>query len=723
MPAGPYGRAYPSLLLLALSGIPRGVLPFAARPSEIRGPIGRVARATSPSPDCSDADDGDGAMWDPASQTYAGGAVPSRPAASSVGNLLAENGGRLRIFGYGSLCWHPGADGVLSLAAADGDGVTTSPGRAVGYRRCWAQRSADHRGTPSFNGIVCTLLSDGEVRDIRGGDGSDGKPAVSSTEGLIYTVGPGLADRCLAELDFREKGGYARDVIDVVEDGTGETVRALLYRGTPDNPAFWGRALLDMPLAAAVMSAAEGPSGRNDAYLRSLDEFLRAHGPAGGPDGDYSGDDATGELARMVGRLQTDCRPYFLFGAGSNERGQLLLDGASGAGAGPVEEVREVSEVLLVAPRDGREGGEDHHVPASLHAGGGHSALLTRGGRLYLWGWNGAGQLGREAAFLEEEAGAGPPLDVVPPLGMEVAAAGLGHGHTAVIERDTGRVYCFGDDGRGQSSGAAGGGPSAPPPPSAPRTPPGLESEALADVAAGLFHTAAVTRGGELVTWGCGRHGQCLAPSGPPTSVGRWRPPDGGRLVKVACGRRHTVALDDGGRVWTLGDNRHGQLGRPSGGPDGEPRPVDGPLGRAGSGCLEVHCGWSHTVALVRDGTGRVEVHGWGRADRGQLGPVRGDGPVTTPVRLTMDAVDSDGGGASVRSACCGAESTHVADSEGVVYSTGWNEHGNLGIGTAEDCRSWRRTTGAKVVGPPSSASKGRGLLIAAGGAHFISCV
>ena len=44
--------------------------------------------------------------------------------------------------------------------------------------------------------------------------------------------------------------GYARDVIDVVEDDTGNTVKALLYRGTPDNPAFWKRAFLDLPLAA-----------------------------------------------------------------------------------------------------------------------------------------------------------------------------------------------------------------------------------------------------------------------------------------------------------------------------------------------------------------------------------------------------------------------------------------------------------------------------------------
>ena len=44
--------------------------------------------------------------------------------------------------------------------------------------------------------------------------------------------------------------GYARDVIDVVEDETGRVVQALLYRGTPDNPAMWPRALRDLLFAA-----------------------------------------------------------------------------------------------------------------------------------------------------------------------------------------------------------------------------------------------------------------------------------------------------------------------------------------------------------------------------------------------------------------------------------------------------------------------------------------
>ena len=94
--------------------------------------------------------------------------------------------------------------------------VTTAAGRAIGYQRCWSQRSADHRGTTEFNGIVCTLLSDEEVWRLHNqhhnDEGNDAEPIEdgirrpSMTEGLVYTIDVDLVDDCLAELDFREKG-------------------------------------------------------------------------------------------------------------------------------------------------------------------------------------------------------------------------------------------------------------------------------------------------------------------------------------------------------------------------------------------------------------------------------------------------------------------------------------------------------------------------------------
>jgi cation transport regulator ChaC len=183
--------------------------------------------------------------WDPEQQIYVGGIIPEN---AEVRSLIEKNNGYLRLFGYGSLCWNPGT-GPLARP-----GVVGALGRARGYKRCWAQKSSDHRGRPSFPGIVCTLLEDKEVYEIRKSASEDAEDfkEPTMTEGVIYLIPPELVDECLQELDFREKGGYARDVIDVVEDETGDTHQALLYRGTPDNPAMWNRALLDVPFAAGA---------------------------------------------------------------------------------------------------------------------------------------------------------------------------------------------------------------------------------------------------------------------------------------------------------------------------------------------------------------------------------------------------------------------------------------------------------------------------------------
>jgi cation transport regulator ChaC len=203
--------------------------------------------------------------WCTEQQVWLNAVIPEN---AEVTSLLEKNNGYLRLFGYGSLCWNPGT-GALAKP-----GVTGTLGKARGYKRCWAQRSTDHRGTPSFPGVVCTLLEDEEVSEIfqsalslsSASAASDRKKdsvtEPTMTEGVIYLIPPDLVSECLDELDFREKGGYARDVIDVVEDETGETHQALLYRATPDNPGFWSRVLLDLPFSAGMLRIANCNKGK-----------------------------------------------------------------------------------------------------------------------------------------------------------------------------------------------------------------------------------------------------------------------------------------------------------------------------------------------------------------------------------------------------------------------------------------------------------------------------
>jgi len=637
----------------------------------------------------SDADSGP--TWCPEQQVYLGGVVPDN---SEIESLLKDNKGALRIFGYGSLCWSPGT-GALAK-----DGVTKVPGRAMGYQRCWAQKSADHRGTPSFPGIVCTLLTDNEVHSVIAAqvDPSQQNEKPSMTEGVIYTIPSDQVEHCLEELDFREKGGYARDVAEVVECTTGLSFKALIYRGTPDNPAFWSRALLDLPFAAAIMAVSIGPSGRNSEYLFHLDAFMQdPHVSRQSRFDHHVGDTRTSSLAKMTKELQK-YDLYFLFGSGSNQHNQLLLaSDQNNAGLVNKEDAHKLTEMVLCTTR------EDAAKVKKIFCGGGHSGLLKENGRLFLWGWNAHGQLGTSG----QDQNATTPIPIIRALqDIKVEDAAYGFSHTLVIEKGTGRLFAFGDNERGQVSGVASSTPVV-----NPMTPDFVKHERVVAIAAGLFHSAAITADGDLLTFGCGRFGQILQPD-EGANFGKWRPADGSRVVQVACGRRHSVLLDEHGRIWTVGENKYGQLGRSIMGKSCcTPSVVDGSLGELGSGCVAVDCGWSHTVATVQSFDGTIEVYGWGRNDKGQLGTGSTE-EVETPKRLFEPMY-------GIESVHCGSESTMILDCSGKISSCGWNEHGNLALGNDRDVLEPTSIVGARIVTPPLSNEEGK-IIMAAGGAHFI---
>ena len=93
--------------------------------------------------------------------------------------------------------------------------------------------------------------------------------------------------------------------------------------------------------------------------------------------------------------------------------------------------------------------------------------------------------------------------------------------------------------------------------------------------ACGLRHSAAIAADGSLFTWGEGKHGQVLIAGEGEKRVGIFPPtasngtlvesgekPVRAAFVDVACGAKHTVAIDVEEDVWTFGDSRHGSLGR-----------------------------------------------------------------------------------------------------------------------------------------------------------------
>lgn len=687
-------------------------------------------------------------IWCPEQQIYIDGSIEQSTKAQAHIEHIQSQKLPLYIFGYGSLCWRP--DGVLAHPS-----VKSVFGKAIGFQRCWSQKSADHRGNVHFPGLVCTLLSDEEVRAIEEEHTSlllqdstrsqDHDPKrVSMTEGLVYEVPAELVTQCLEELDFREKGGYARDLIDVVvaanddesdsNNSKTKTIQAMLYRGTADNPAFSNRALLDEIYAASVMSVAIGPSGKNDVYLYSLHDFLSNASDASNINADggnessgrsshddsYQGDSRTRRLTAFSKKIQHEHDVYFLYGSGSNQHNQLLLNhSVRSKNAAKIvngDEAHDFKEIVLLVPKKVALEKDNHdRKPKALYAGGGHSALLTNGGDFYLWGWNEAKQLARdgEIDYFDNE------LDhpIVPPLDIQVECASLGHNHTLVIEKETGYLYACGDNNRGQVTGITSGDQY--------HTLTKLDLGEFVSVSAGLFHSAAITKEGELCTFGCGRFGQTLeTPSHHDSTVRYWKPSDGSKLVKVACGRRHTVVLDEFGRVYTMGDNKYNQLGRsiPSK-RDSDMKLVDGILGQKGSGCIDIDCGWSHTIAIVdRKKNGNLEIFGWGRNDKHQLtlkGTTGTTGCISTPYCIEDDFI-KDG----IKAAFCGPEFVTILNGRNEIISCGWNEHGNLGVGHSSDVSEPTVTTGARICSHFHLDQREVGkVLLATGGGHTIATI
>lgn len=153
----------------------------------------------------------------------------------------------LWVFGYGSLVWRPAFPYIERC-----------PAHILGWRRRFWQGSTDHRGVPGAPGRVVTLLPDPDPG--------------ARCHGMAYAVAAADAAGVLAQLDHREKGGYARGRL-ALHLGDGRVVSdGLVYRATPDNPNYLGPAPLPDIAEQVVRSA--GPSGPNPEYVLRLDDAL-----------------------------------------------------------------------------------------------------------------------------------------------------------------------------------------------------------------------------------------------------------------------------------------------------------------------------------------------------------------------------------------------------------------------------------------------------------------
>jgi alpha-tubulin suppressor-like RCC1 family protein len=347
--------------------------------------------------------------------------------------------------------------------------------------------------------------------------------------------------------------------------------------------------------------------------------------------------DDTKTLGAMVRSFQKYYKLYFLSGGGSNQHNQLLLNRPNIDSLVDAEDAHVRKDIVLptslctkVDTPKSCSTTESNNGPKAVYAGGGHSGLLTKNGRLFLWGWNNDLQCGARSTINSVQTHA-QPLPFIEQLeNIDVEKAALGFSHTLVVEKQTDKLFAFGNDERGQVTGRR----DVPISDIAvrPMTPEFLKNEKVDIVEAGLFHSAVVTKSGELITFGCNRFGQCnlsseegkFAKSSEQSSCTyrRWKPNHADRVTDVACGRRHTIAVDSLNRIWTFGENKHGQLGRITKGKK-DPKPsvvnMEGEIGEDDT--VTVYCGWSHTVIHVKGREGN-RFFGFGRNDKGETSDI-----------------------------------------------------------------------------------------------------
>uniref|UniRef100_A0A8C2HPM2 Alsin Rho guanine nucleotide exchange factor ALS2 a n=1 Tax=Cyprinus carpio TaxID=7962 RepID=A0A8C2HPM2_CYPCA len=178
-------------------------------------------------------------------------------------------------------------------------------------------------------------------------------------------------------------------------------------------------------------------------------------------------------------------------------------------------------------------------------------------------------------------------------LARPVLHAALGTSHGLLLTED-GRVYSFGEQPwkRVESQ------------PAGPVIESVLSGQRVISVSAGSYHCSALTEDGLIHMWGENSHGQCgisgmdQVPSPTPVNVvdGEIHPPQLVRVLNVACGAQHTLALSRKHEVWAWGSGC--QLGLVTNiFPVWKPQKVEHLVGRY---VVQIACGGFHSLALVQ---------------------------------------------------------------------------------------------------------------------------
>ncbi|XP_058836150.1 probable E3 ubiquitin-protein ligase HERC2 isoform X2 [Topomyia yanbarensis] len=220
-----------------------------------------------------------------------------------------------------------------------------------------------------------------------------------------------------------------------------------------------------------------------------------------------------------------------------------------------------------------------------IACGSSHSAAITSSGELYTWGLGEYGRLGHGDNCTQLK-----PKHVTALQGHRVVQVACGSRDAQTLcMTEEGLVFSWGDGdfgklGRGGSEGC-----------SVPHQVERLNGVGVLQIECGAQFSLALTKSGEVWTWGKGDYYRLGHGTDQhvrkPTPIQGLR---GKKVIHVAVGALHCLAVTDNGQVFAWGDNDHGQQGSGNTVVNKKPNLV---LGLDGVFVNRVACGSSHSVA------------------------------------------------------------------------------------------------------------------------------
>ncbi|MBK8093331.1 MAG: hypothetical protein IPK32_15415 [Verrucomicrobiaceae bacterium] len=287
----------------------------------------------------------------------------------------------------------------------------------------------------------------------------------------------------------------------------------------------------------------------------------------------------------------------------------------------------------------------------------------------FSWGGNSAGQLGDGTTTDSLTAVAVDTSGVLSEKTIVALSSCASASHTLAVASD-GTVYGWGYNYNGELGDGTTANPYSP---VAVSMTGALAGKTVVAVAAGYYHSLALTSDGLLFAWGKNSSGQLgngsTTDSTTAVAVDMAGALSGKSVTAITCGGEFSAAATSDGLVFTWGSNSVGQLGNATNTNSTVPVAINTSGVLSGKVVTQISAGLAHMLACTSDG----HVYSWGIGASGCLG---NGASVSSNVPVAVD-VTGVLASKSIIKVGCTANSSAALSSDGLIYTWGLYALGN----------------------------------------------